>query len=67
MRLRLEQLGDALTVEEAAAVLAISRNSCYEAIRRGEIPAVRIGRIIRVPASGLRRLLEGERMAEEGA
>ena len=65
MRLRLDQLGDALSVEEAAGVLGISRNSAYEAVRQGQIPALRIGRTIRVPASGLRRLLEGEVAAEE--
>ena len=49
-----------LTVEEAAASLGISRASAYEAVRRGEIPAIRIGRRILVPrgragtVSGLR-------------
>ncbi len=33
-----------LTVEEAAAVLGISRTSAYEAIHRGDIPFIRIGR-----------------------
>ena len=38
-----------LTVEEAAALLGISRNSAYEAVRRGEIPSVRIGGRIVIP------------------
>lgn len=42
-----------LTVVEAANVLRISRNLAYELIARGEIPSVRLGRVIRVPRSGL--------------
>ena len=67
LRLRLDDLPDALTVRQAADVLGISKNSTYEAIRRGEIPAVRIGRVIRVPALGLRKLLEGAAVPEEEA
>ena len=33
-----------LTVEEAAALLGISRTTAYESVRRGEIPARRFGR-----------------------
>src|SRR6478736_8768542 len=32
-----------LTVEEAAALLGIGRNSAYQAIARGELPALRLG------------------------
>ncbi len=46
-----------LTVEEAAEVLGIGRNSAYEAIRRGEIPALRLGRRLVVPRRALERLL----------
>jgi excisionase family DNA binding protein len=46
-----------LTVEEAAATLGISRASAYEAVRRGEIPAIRIGRRVLVPRVALDRLL----------
>jgi len=42
-----------LTVSEAARVLRIGRNTCYDLIRQGEIPHVRLGRIIRVPRFGL--------------
>ena len=47
------------TVEEAAAALGVSRAFAYDAIRRGEIPAIKIGRRILVPRSALDRLLEG--------
>ena len=49
-----------MTVEEAAELLGISRNSAYEAVRRGEIPSVRLGRRILIPTEQLRRLLAGE-------
>jgi len=42
-----------LTVQEAAATLRIGRNMCYELIRQGRIPHVRLGRLIRVPRFGL--------------
>jgi excisionase family DNA binding protein len=46
------------TVEEAAAALGVSRAFAYDAVRRGEIPAIKIGRRILVPRSALRQLLE---------
>ena len=46
-----------LTVEEAARVLGISRSSAYEAVRRGELPTVKIGRRYVVPRVALERLL----------
>lgn len=50
-----------LTVEEAARILGIGRNSAYEAVRRGEIPAIRLGHRLLVPRAALERLLvEGE-------
>jgi excisionase family DNA binding protein len=36
------------TVEEAAEVLQISRNSAYEAVKEGQIPSIRVGRRILV-------------------
>lgn len=47
-----------MTVAEAGELLGISRNSAYEAVRRGEIPSIRIGRRLVVPATALERLLE---------
>ena len=46
------------TVEEAAEVLGIGRNSAYEGVRTGEIPSVRIRRRILVPRAALERLLQ---------
>lgn len=47
-----------LTVREAAERLGLSRNGTYEAIRRGELPALRIGRRVLVPLAALERMLE---------
>jgi excisionase family DNA binding protein len=46
------------TVEEAAAALGISRAFAYDAVRRGQIPAIKIGRRILVPKSALKQLIE---------
>ena len=47
-----------VTVDEAAKILGISRNSAYEAVRRGEIPTIRLGRRILVPRSKLEEMLD---------
>lgn len=47
-----------LTVEEAAKVLGIGRNLCYERVKTGEIPAIRIGRRLLIPRRALEKLLE---------
>ena len=49
-----------MTVEEAAVALGISRATAYEAVSRGEIPCIRIGRRILIPKVALNRLLDGE-------
>lgn len=46
-----------LTVERTAQLLGISRNGCYQAIARGEVPALRIGRRMLVPTARLRSIL----------
>ena len=46
-----------MTVEEAARVLGIARNTAYQAARTGDIPAVRIGRRVIVPRAALETML----------
>jgi excisionase family DNA binding protein len=48
-----------LSVEEAAIALGISRTFAYEAVARGEIPCIRIGRRILIPKAALEKLLAG--------
>lgn len=46
-----------ISVPETAALLGVSRNSAYEAARRGEIPVLEIGRRLVVPVARLLDLL----------
>lgn len=48
-----------VSVEDAGRILGYSRNTAYEAARRGELPTIRLGRKIRVPRVALQRLLDG--------
>ncbi|MBN1460975.1 MAG: helix-turn-helix domain-containing protein [Armatimonadetes bacterium] len=49
------------TVPEVAEILGISLASTYQAIRAGQIPAIRLGRKWLVPVSALIRMLEHDR------
>lgn len=40
-----------ITVPRAAAVLGCGLRTAYDAVDRGELPAIRIGRAIRVPTA----------------
>jgi excisionase family DNA binding protein len=53
----LATLPEALTAREAAAILRVGRNQLYQAIARGDLAAVRIGRSIRIPKHALLDLL----------
>ena len=53
----LAMLAEVLTVREAAAILRVGRNQLYQAIARGELGAVHIGRSIRIPKQALLDLL----------
>jgi hypothetical protein len=48
-----------LTVPEAGRrYFDLSRNAAYAAAARGELPVVRIGRLLRVPVKACERMLE---------
>jgi excisionase family DNA binding protein len=53
----LARLPGVLTAREAAAILRVGRNQLYQAVARGELGAVRIGRSIRIPKQALLDLL----------
>ena len=46
-----------LEVPEAGAMLGLSRNASYEAAKRGDIPTIRIGKLLRVPKARFEKLL----------
>jgi hypothetical protein len=48
-----------LTVPEAGRLyFDLGRNASYEAARRGDIPTIKIGRLLRVPVVALERMLQ---------
>jgi len=46
-----------ITVEETAAILGTGRSATYAAIKSGQIPAIRVGRKLRIPTGHLIALL----------
>jgi excisionase family DNA binding protein len=48
-----------ITVPEAGRrYFGLSRNAAYAAAERGEIPTVKIGRLLRVPIKAVEQMLE---------
>jgi hypothetical protein len=48
-----------LSVPEAGRrYFDLGRNASYEAARRGDIPVIRIGRLLKVPVVALERMLQ---------
>lgn len=45
-------------VPEAGAMLGLTRNGSYEAAKRGDIPTIKIGKLLRVPKAAFHRMLE---------
>jgi excisionase family DNA binding protein len=64
--LDIEESGMALTtdrpltcsVPEAGKILGISRWAAYQAAANGQLPVIRIGRLVRVPLAALDRMVE---------
>lgn len=55
------------TVPEAAKRLGIGRNQAYEAVRRGELPHIRIGKRVLILNAALDRLLAGAEATGTGS
>lgn len=47
-----------MTVPEAGRKLGLGRNAAYEAAARGDIPTIKIGKLLRVPIVAFDRMLE---------
>lgn len=45
-------------VPEAGALLGLTRNASYEAVKRGELPVIRIGKLLKVPKSAFHAMIE---------
>jgi excisionase family DNA binding protein len=48
------------TVREVAREIRIHANTVYAAVKRGDIPSIRVGRRVLVPRSWLKRVRDGE-------
>jgi excisionase family DNA binding protein len=47
-----------ISVDEAARLLGISRTTAFQAVRSGELPAIRVRRRILIPVAQLNALLQ---------
>lgn len=56
-------MGEFVTVEEAAAWLGVEYSTVYNLVRRGEIPAGKIGRIYRIRQRDLEEYFERQKQA----
>lgn len=54
-----EHLPLALSVQQIATLLKVSRNTAYTLVRSGALRSIRVGRQIRVPRSALEDYLNG--------
>ncbi len=45
-------------VPEAGALLGLTKNGSYEAVKRGDIPSIKIGKLIKVPKAAFNKMLE---------
>jgi excisionase family DNA binding protein len=59
----IRDLPELLRVTETAAVLDVSTDFVYDLMKRGKLPYVRLGRLIRVPRTALEAMQEKERGA----
>jgi hypothetical protein len=56
-----------ISVPEAGKqYFGIGRNAAYRAAERGDIPTIRVGKLLRVPVVRLERMLAGTAGAAEG-
>jgi excisionase family DNA binding protein len=56
-----------LSVKEVAQILKLDIKTVYEAIRKGQIPAIRVGKLLLVPRPSLMRLLRDGSEGNEAA
>ncbi len=49
-----------MSVEEAAVVLGIGRQTAYRAARDGQLPVIRIGKRLLIPRKAFQEMLDGK-------
>jgi hypothetical protein len=45
---------------EAGAMVGLTRNASYEAVKRGDIPTIRFGKLLKVPKAKWDKIILGE-------
>jgi Helix-turn-helix domain len=55
----IEDLRLVYEVPEAGAMLGLTRNASYDAAKRGDIPTIRFGKLLRVPKVAFHKMLQG--------
>ena len=55
-----------LTVDQAAKLCQVSKGLAYDLISRGELPHIKMGRVIRIPRHGLEQWIAREAGASAG-
>lgn len=51
-----------LKTSEVARLLRVDSRTVYGMIERGELPAIKAGRVLRVPSTAVEELLKGKRL-----
>jgi Helix-turn-helix domain len=67
MRVKIMSENTPITIsvpEAGQRYFGLSRNGSYDAAARGEIPTIKIGRLLRVPVLALERMIE--RASDDG-
>jgi hypothetical protein len=55
------------SVEDFGKIFGLSRNSAYDAVKRGDVPSIRLGRLLRIPTAALKAKLGLEPQHEAAA
>jgi excisionase family DNA binding protein len=55
---RTRNLPELMTVAEVAALVRVSKMTIYRMIRKGELPAIAVGKSYRIPIAHVRRLTQ---------
>jgi len=45
------------SVDDYRRIMGISKNPAYEAVKRGDVPSIRVGGCIRIPTAPLKQML----------
>ena len=46
-------------VPQAGAMLGLNKNAAYAAAKRGDIPTIKIGKLLKVPKAAFHAILDG--------